>query len=271
MSPAEREDLLFLYAAGALEGDERDEVEAWLARVDTEKSTALARAEAEVAELAGALQPLAPSPAVRERLLRRIGAQAAGRRAAGRGRSRVALAAGIAAVVALGVGAALGRGAAERASATRVDAVRAEVEGLDEELAEQEAAARSLESELVLARKAIGVLRADATESLALAGTASRPDARGRVFWDWDEWYCYLHVAGLARDPARVYALWLATDTGELLGVGTFEPDASGEATFLGPVPHDIGHVVRISVSLEPDADLGPKPRGEVVMTGGAS
>ena len=40
MTPDEREELLFLYAAGALEGDERDELEDWLARAgDTGRAT----------------------------------------------------------------------------------------------------------------------------------------------------------------------------------------------------------------------------------------
>src|SRR5690606_28870763 len=70
----EREDLLFLYAAGALEGDERDEVEAWLARADDAERAALARVEDEVAELARLLPALAPPPEIAERLRRRIGA-----------------------------------------------------------------------------------------------------------------------------------------------------------------------------------------------------
>ena len=56
-----------------------------------------------------------------------------------------------------------------------------------------------------------------------------------------------------------------------VIGVGTFHPDAHGEATFLAPVPHDVGHVRRAGISREPDEDIGMKPRGEVVMLGEAS
>ena len=77
-----------------------------------------------------------------------------------------------------------------------------------------------------------------------------------------------------AYEPAsvedRIYAMWLFTEDGDVISVGTFHSDTHGEATFLAPVPHDVGHVVRAGVSLEPDEDLGPKPRGEVVMLGSA-
>jgi hypothetical protein len=62
--------------------------------------------------------------------------------------------------------------------------------------------------------------------------------------------------------------MWLFTDDGDVVPVGTFHTDAHGEATFLAPVPHDVGHVIRAGVSVEPDEDLGSKPRGEVVMVG---
>jgi hypothetical protein len=65
--------------------------------------------------------------------------------------------------------------------------------------------------------------------------------------------------------------MWLFTEDGNVIGVGTFHPDADGHAIFLAPVPHDLGHIVRAGVSLEPDEDLGTKPRGEVVMSGRAT
>jgi hypothetical protein len=286
---ADREDLLFLYAADALEGDERAEVEAWLAREGAPARAALAEAELEVAGLTRALAPVAPDPAVRERLRRRIEAPRA--RRASSGWARAALAAGLAALAAGGLGYGLGRSLAERDAGARVAALAAELaeahaqrdaldaqlaeaiaerDALDEELAEQEAAYRQLESEQVLARKTIETLSADHTEALSMVGTAARPDARARVYWDWDSWYCYLRAEGLSPGPNGVYALWLFTEDGDVIGVGTFGTDARGEATLIAPVPHDVGHVVRAGVSIEPDDRLGSRPRGEVVLQGPA-
>lgn len=279
MRQVERDELLFLYAAGALEGEERDEVEAWLGARDPDVVVRLACAEAEVAVLARALAPAAPAPAVAERLRGRIEAAGAARAAPVARRSHrsgpvlAALAASIVAALLAGLA------ANNAVRVTRLErdlaAVRAELaaavderSALDEELAEQEAAARALETDLVLARKAIGVMQAQGSEALELTGTAALPGARGRVFWDWKEWYCYLHVEGLDADASQVYALWLFTDRGEVIGVGSFEAGAKGEATLLAPVSHDIGHVVRAGVSIEPDHQLAAGPRGEIILTG---
>lgn len=276
MNADDREDLLFLYAAEALEGEERGEVEAWLAQGGAAARAALAQAEQEVARLGRMLAPVAPDPAVRERLRQRIEASTA--RAGARSWARAALAAGLAALVAGGLGYGAGRRVAERSAGARIAALEAELEAalaegeaLDEELAELEAAHRQLESEQVLARKTIETLSADHTEALALSGTPARPDARARVYWDWDTWYCYLRADGLSPGPNGVYALWLFTDDGEVIGVGTFGTDAKGQATLIAPVPHDVGHVVRAGVSIEPDDRLGPRPRGEVVLVGSTS
>ena len=290
MTADESEDLLFLFAAGALEGDERDEVEAWLARADAAGREALARVEEEVAQLARLLPALAPPRDVAERLRRRIASEDRARgRAPSGGRGRMLLAAGLAALLAGGAGLFAGRRVAELEALPRIEALEAELaealpriqaleaelaeaiaerDALDEELAVQEASHRALESDLVLARKTIETLSAEHTEALAMVGTAARPQARARVYWDWDSWYCYLRAEGLESDPEGVYALWLFTDDGDVIGVGVFEPDAEGRATLIAPVPHDIGHVVRAGVSIEPDDRLGPRPRGDVVLTG---
>lgn len=275
-----RDDLLFLLAAGHLDEAERDEVETWLV-AQPDATALLARAEHEVASLAATTPPVAPSPAVRERLLARAGAAAAPvASATGRSWIPAALAAGLAGL-ALGGGIAwAGHRASQQATArmhAELDATRAELsettlahDALDAEIADLEARTRALESDLVLADKTILVLRAEDAESLPLTGTPLAADARGRVFWDWGTWYCYLHAVGLAHDPQKTYAIWLFTEDG-VVGVGTFHADATGEATFLGPVPHDVGHVLRAGVSVEPDEDLGSQPRGEIVMLGEAN
>jgi len=292
----DRDDALFLYAAGALEGPEREEVEEWIVPAVPGVKERVARAELEVARLAASQPPVAPSPAVRERLLARIARREAQqpristprRRGSRNTLTRLAIAAGLAGVLAAGVAGALTlRTRAERETTLReqlaaaqreVEQANADLEALraaeaeaQEEIADLEARHRSLESDLVLAGKAITVLRSEQMQSLALDGTRALPSAHGRVFWDWANWYCYLHAKGFAADPKHTYAVWLFTDDGSVIGVGTFHPDTQGEATFLAPVPHDVGHVVRAGISLEPDEDLGTKPRGEVVMLGQAS
>lgn len=286
MNGNDREDMVFLYLAGALDPAERDEVAAWLASGAPEVEERLARAEFEIARLAAMNPPVAPSPAVRDRLLARIahaGAESAvtpppARGTAFRDLGRLALAAGVAGIVSAGVVGVLAQRANEAREATRLEEVataqqelasaQQEIADAQEEIAELEARHRALESDLVLADKAIMVLRSGAMQSLALVGTQYMPKAQGRVFWDWTNWYCYMHAEGFAGDPNRTYAMWLFTEDGSVVAVGTFHSDTHGAVTFLAPVPHDVGHVVRAGVSLEPDEDLGSKPRGEVVMVG---
>ena len=284
MNVHDREDMIFLYLAGALDPAERDDVEAWIASGAPEVEARLARAEFEVARLAALNAPVAPSPAVRDRLLARIAHAATPppeRSTAFRDLGRLALAAGVAAIVSAGVVGILAQRTTETREATRLEdfaiaqqelaGAQQEIADAQEEIAELEARHRALESDLVLAGKAIMVLRSDEMQSLALVGTQVMPKAQGRVFWDWTNWYCYMHAEGFAGDPNRTYAMWLFTEDGSVIAVGSFHSDARGEVTFLSPVPHDVGHVVRAGVSLEPDEDLGSKPRGEVVMVGSTS
>ena len=288
--PNDRDDLLFLYVAGALDEAERTEVEDWLASGAPQAAEQLARAEEEVALLAAA-QPRADLPrTVRERLLARTAGAAdrppAEPAAAPRRPRRLAhpafaaLASGLLAASVTGV---VVQRIAVRADAERdaallreIEATRDELHGvreerasLDDDLADTESRLRALETDLVLARKTIGVLQAEHAEAVALTGTASAPTARGRVYWDWDAWYCYARVTGLPKDPGRTYAMWLFTED-DVVGVGTFHADAQGDATFLSPVPH-LGKVVRAGISVEPDEDLGSKPRGDLVMVGEAT
>ena len=296
MNDSDRDDALFLYVAGALDTPEREDVEEWIAPAVAGARERLADAEFEVARLAACQPPVAPSPAVRERLLTRIAHRAAPqtvvsmprRRGFRNALARPAIAAGFAGILAAGVAGALTFRARVEREATlleqlasaqgEIEQANGELEALRDleaetqaEIADLEARHRSLESDLVLAGKAIMVLRSEQMQSLALAGTNALPSAHGRVFWDWKNWYCYLHAQGFASDPSSTYAVWLFIEDGSVIGVGTFHPDSHGDATFLAPVPHDVGHVTRAGISREPDEDLGTKPRGEVVLLGQAS
>ncbi|RIL02615.1 MAG: hypothetical protein DCC71_16180, partial [Proteobacteria bacterium] len=68
MNDSDRDDLVFLYFADALDGAERDEVEAWLAAGGPDVRAAVARAESELALLAATRPVVAAPAAVRDRL-----------------------------------------------------------------------------------------------------------------------------------------------------------------------------------------------------------
>jgi len=106
----ERAPQIFLYAAGVLEEEEGREMAAHLSGGCQRCAAELAEAEARLCELYLGLDAVEPSEAVRARLLARVAEAAAAPAARPRGRlvwTRFALAAGVGALVAAGLTAAL--------------------------------------------------------------------------------------------------------------------------------------------------------------------
>jgi anti-sigma-K factor RskA len=69
MNDQERQDLLLLYAAGALDEAQARAVRMWLAAGDPAVAGAMAEAEAVIARLSGACPPVSPDPAVKRKIL----------------------------------------------------------------------------------------------------------------------------------------------------------------------------------------------------------
>ena len=68
-------------------------------------------------------------------------------------------------------------------------------------------------------------------------------------------------------EPAagRVYALWLETESGERLLVGSFEPGADGSAILWAKLSSETGRAKGAAVTLEP-ADVAVLPTGAVQL-----
>jgi hypothetical protein len=289
VSCAQRRDDVLLLAAGLLEEPEAAALRAHLAAGCRACAAHLAEARAVEAALALAGADGAPSPDLRAELRRRAaGADGAGAPALGerRGRSarigRFALAAGLAAAAAAPLGwlaAGLRHGAVLDAQATAVAELRERSAGLEAELAEAreeqeeidaelgelEARSRGVESDLKRAERQVAMLSHPGLVTLDLVGT-TQPDARARVFWEWDDYYCYLRAEGLrAVEPPAVYALWLDTESGGRILAGTFAPPADGPTTLWVQLPRDMGKAVAAAITLEPEAP-GPSPAGPVQL-----
>ena len=155
--------------------------------------------------------------------------------------------------------------AASGALAEQLAEVREEQAALDEELAEIEARSRTLESDLERSQRQVAMLVDPGLVTLDLGPASPQTEARARVFWEWDDYYCYLNAEGLGEvAPPAVYALWLDTEGGNRILAGTFVP-SEGRANLWVQLPRDMGRAVAAQITLEPEAP-GPSPAGPVQL-----
>jgi len=285
VSCEERAPDIFLYAAGVLEGEEAQEMAAHLRGGCQRCEAEFAEAEARLSKLYASLDAVEPSDVVRARLLARVAEEPAAspaRRGARSGWARLALAAGLAAAVAAGLTAALmDRFAAEplRTEIARLEsesdsllAARQDLEEriaeLQEMQAEQDSELADLEEALELHEQLAVLLRAPDLQVLALAAAGTQTGAWARIFWEWEDYSCYLHAMGLAAPPeGRVYVLWLLTEDGSWVRAGELALVGAGEANFFTRLPRDTGRVRRAQITLELPAEVD-EPSGAVQLSG---
>jgi hypothetical protein len=282
MSCAERRDSILLLRAGLLEGEEAEELRAHLRSGCTECGRYAAEARHLWTALELASEPVEVPAALKGRLMQRIagaerGAAPREPRAAARRPSwgaALALAAGLAAVAAVatfGLSASRGPDPQTLQQLAELREARADLEEqleqADEELAELEDRVGDLELELRDAREQVAMLRKPGLEIVSLRGTARQPEAQARVFWEWEDgYYCYLHAQHLhPTHRGEVYALWLDTESGDRLLVGSFEVGEDGSATLWVKLPGDTGHATRAVVTLE-SGEVTAAPKGEAQL-----
>jgi hypothetical protein len=262
MSCAERRDSILLLRAGLLEGEEAEELRAHLRSGCTECGRYAAEARHLWTALELASEPV-EVPAALKGAARRPSWGAA-----------LALAAGLAAVAAVatfGLSASRGPDPQTLQQLAELREARADLEEqleqADEELAELEDRVGDLELELRDAREQVAMLRKPGLEIVSLRGTARQPEAQARVFWEWEDgYYCYLHAQHLhPTHRGEVYALWLDTESGDRLLVGSFEVGEDGSATLWVKLPGDTGHATRAVVTLE-SGEVTAAPKGEAQL-----
>jgi anti-sigma-K factor RskA len=268
MTCDERRDRLMLYAADALDSAERATLAAHLASGCPRCAGSLAEAEAVLAHLPMALDPVAPSEGVRATLMRRVAAEP---RTTGKvipmpappergARPRpagdwlrpalAALAASLVTAVALTV-------PGERARRELL----AQLETQDREIVRlREAVEASAET--------VRVLRSPAVRVVSLSGTGPQPQAAARVFWDTTRRTWHFYAASLRPPGAgRTYQLWFITPGQEKISAGTFDVDAQGEASVEVAIPPGLDAIAVAAVTDEP-AGGSPQPTGSIHLAG---
>jgi anti-sigma-K factor RskA len=271
MTDERLKELLPAHAPGVLDGEDRAYA---LARLesDAEARQELEAFEEVVGRLALLAAPVAPSPAVRERVLAATAAPpAAPARAArpGTGATKAWAWLATAAAVILGIGLLVTwvqrNDARAQAALARARAETAEAQ-VRETLADLERTRVLLAREQAL-RNLIG--RPD-TRLVSLGGLAPAPRARARVVFDPVTREGYLLASGLAQAPeGKAYELWVIAG-GPPIPAGVFQADPNGQAVHRLPDVAEVAKVKTFAVTLEPAAGV-PAPTGEMVLAGAVS
>lgn len=284
------EDWMPAYALGALEGDERQALEAHLATGCRRCATLLAGWKADLAALAAQAPPVEPSDVTRSRLLEKIEAEAKGSspetrlpptgvspttesvtppQAAPR-RSALAgwaLAASIAAV-AFSLGA-LWSQLRVSDDLDHLVAARARVEDelvrVRDELSRARTELTGLRSHVERLAVSVQTLGGGG-RTFVLAGLEGAPDAGGAAYVDPRTGRAVFHAYGLPPvPPGKTYQLWWIAE-GQPVSAGIFAVDETGSASVEidASPPEDID---LWAVTVEPAGGV-PQPTGAMVLRG---
>ena len=255
------DELLPLYALGALTDEERAEVDAYVA--------ARSQAQAQLADLmrtAGALPfaaaPVDPGGQVKSALMMRV-RERVREDASNAGASRAPAAPST-----------LSRFKALRfrpatllagASLIAVVVIGLWAMSLNAEVARLRDETAALRRELALQNDVIAQITSPAVRAMALLGTQVQPGARGQLLADPGARSAVLVVSGLSPLPqGRVYQFWLIRgDTP--VSAGTFRVDDRGRAVLPIESADAVGSFGAMGVSVEPDGG-SLQPTGDIVM-----
>lgn len=270
---ARHDELLPAYALGALDGDERREIEEHIAAGCSECRRQLPLWQGDLEELAASVPPVEPSAETRQRILR----------LAGQGDAAPAVPFPVAPHAPQPVRVQTPRWLPLAAAVLLAVAVwgvwqqarlRSEAESLRTErarLAEQVAA---LDRRLAEVRgdnerlaETLSLITAPGARGVQLAGLGSSPGAVGHAFVNPQQRKAILYAFGLpSLPPGKTYELWWIA-AGRPVPAGTFRVDEHGSARMLVEKVDDVDEIDAWAVTVEPSGGV-PQPTGEMVLKG---
>jgi hypothetical protein len=282
------EDLILFHAGGAADSEESRAVLEHLSSGCPRCAGRLAEAEAALASLPLAIDPVTPSPEVKGRLMAKVAATPRGASARGarlravpspegageRGPAipgrppapsmpartisaprwiPIALAAGIAAVV---------------GGIAVYGPMQSERRALRAELARQDGRIQALQEEVRSATSTMRLLRNPSIQVVSLGGAEPQKEAAGRIWWDRKrgEWTFYAANMKPAGE-GKTYELWFITADKKKIRAGIFDVDASGEGSLTTRVPEGIGEIALAAVTDEPAGGVD-QPTGSIQLVG---
>jgi anti-sigma-K factor RskA len=257
-----REEDFDLYALGALEGEEKREIETHVASC-ADCSRRLAEARGRVALLALAAPQVAPSAGVRSRLMSRVRETTSSERPA-RAFPKSERFGGFfgrwwtAVLVPVGV-----------ALATASIALWTENRRLDQQLAALRAEAQQQRQQLQQARELADLMTASDTKVVALAPQPGMPKGTAEVMYN-PKMGMLMYEGELEPAAAdKTYQLWIVPAQGNPISAGVFNPASDRTSHFMMKLPQGITPAA-FAVTIEP-AGGRPQPTGPKVLLGAAS
>jgi len=278
------EETAWVYALGALDGDDLIAFRAHLASGCHLCGRAIAQGEAVAGQLPLAIEPR-PLPAddrerIRERLLAQTPIARMGPppirtpRAPRTARSRTFLSRALATMAAAAIVVLAIRVStitrARDAARQRIVEVESHVAALQGMIAGQVSELSDLRRKLAEQVRRVAFLEDPATRTVDLRGKPPAEGARGRIFWTEVEGTGRLVAQGLPRlEAGKIYALWVMDTRGlpSASPAGLFRADTSGRGTLTVAPPKDFGRVQVFAVTIEPEAGV-PKPTGPIALIG---
>ncbi|HEY7087828.1 MAG TPA: anti-sigma factor [Tepidisphaeraceae bacterium] len=237
MTCEDRRDLIFLYAADALDDGEQQELRQHLASGCATCAATLEQAEATIAQIPLALDPVSPPQQARERLMRRVTAEQT--RSSGSGWRTAALAA----CVGLVLGGLMLHFIESARHEKELNDALAMVSQRDQQLGEMK-----------------GMMESDKLKLASFAPATEKGPGFGRVLWDQDRGEWHVFVFDLKPPPpGKAYELWFIKADKTMVAAGMFNTDASGKGSMVVKVPENIGPLAAAGVSEEPAAG-SPQP-----------
>jgi anti-sigma-K factor RskA len=267
MTCEERKDLIGLYAMDSLDREDQEEISAHLQTGCPACSGYLAEVEAILDVLPLALNPVAPPPELRARLMKRISS----------GKSGLAVLPADAAKPQRGwfgrvgdafIGGAIAAALGTVAVAFLLDHNRQQIESLRTQVARHDEQLGALQTSIESSGKTLRMLESPSVQVVSAEGTEAQPKALARVFMDKSRGTLFLYTAGLKPLPAgKTYELWLINDQKKAIPSGTFDVNREGEASLERTVPPDAGRIALVAVTDEPVGGV-PQPTGTIQLKG---
>ena len=258
-----REEDFDLYVLGALEGDEKQAIESHLATCG-ECARKLTAARGRVATISFAAPRAEPSPAVKDRLLRKIRAEAQAPSRATDSTREFAPPEPPRGLAGRWIFAILAPACVALLIATLV--LWRENDRLTKQLAELGVAIDNTQKQLEYARNVAHLVEAKDTVTVSLAPMPGMPKGAAHVMYN-PKMGMLMYDGWIDPPPQdKSYQLWVVPMDGKPISAGVFNPATSDTAHWMTRVPEGVA-VKTFAVTLEPAGGM-PEPTGPMVLTG---